>query len=56
MKGGGKGGYSGRILVLEQYVEDGITTNHHTKFKLDSSKHLEVIPSWKMNKNMVLGG
>ena len=43
MKGGGKGGYSGRILVLEQYVEDGITTNHHTKFELFSLKRLEFI-------------
>ena len=31
MKGGDKGGQSGRILV-EQYVEAGITTNHRIKF------------------------
>ena len=33
------------ILVLEQYVEDGITTNHHAKLVLSSFKRLKVIQS-----------
>ena len=35
----------GQILVLEQYVENSFTTNHHTKFEHASLKHLEVIKS-----------
>ena len=39
------GGKGGRILILDQYAERIVITNHHIKFQLNSSKRLEVIPS-----------
>ena len=46
--GGFKGGFrglGGRIVILEQYAKRIIIIRHHTKFELNSSKRLEVIPS-----------
>ena len=47
-----KGGpWGGRILILDQYAERIVITNHHTKFQPDSSKRLEVIQSWNVKKS-----
>ena len=41
---GGFGGRGGGDFFLEQYAKRIIITNHHTKFELNSSKHLGEIP------------
>ena len=48
---GGFGGLGGADFILEQYAKRMMITKPHTKFELSSSKHSEVIPSRKMNKN-----
>ena len=42
---GGFRGLGGPIYFLEQYAKRIVITNYHTKFQLNSSKRLEVIPA-----------
>ena len=53
---GGFRGLGGGILILEQYTERIVITNHHTKFQPDSSKRLEVIQSWNIKKRWGTNG
>ena len=49
-------GVGGPNFFLEPYAKRIIITNHHTKFEISISKHLEIILLLKMDQNRFFGG